>query len=271
MLKINVVYILWANKKDTAITVASETAISIMSIRRSMPDANIIVYVTKKTFKFFIPFLKKFANHILDTVTESRYSLVCKIMTFQRLIDKKIKTFIYFDSDTIIKRDFTKVLPDVDIRFSGFKGGRAYKMTRAEFKFFKKRYKIKNRIPRVCSCVIYVNKLHPPFWNKFKSKLEYVLDVYKDKIEKYKVYQGGLHPRFNDEHYFSMTLFKAGIRPSNVLFNVDIFNSRESKYILHKKNACLKKDDTLMLYCLKEAKEAKIDMSFFNYPRIIPD
>lgn len=112
----NIAYILISTPNDTFY---EQTAISIMTLRKVMPDANVYILVdkdTKSTFKDKRTILEKYSVNIVVVDVPEKFNNRDRSRFIKTSMNKYLPdNFIFIDSDTVICDKFDKIDSNIDI------------------------------------------------------------------------------------------------------------------------------------------------------------
>ena len=99
----NIAYILISTPNDTFY---EQTAISVMTLRKVMPDANVYILVdkdTKSTFKDKRTILEKYSVNIITVDVPTKFNNRDRSRFIKTSMNKYLPdNFIFIDSDTVI-------------------------------------------------------------------------------------------------------------------------------------------------------------------------
>lgn len=106
----NIAYILISTPNDTFY---EQTAISVMTLRKVMPDANVYILVdkdTKSTFKDKRTILEKYSVNIVVVDVPEKFNNRDRSRFIKTSMNKYLPdNFIFIDSDTVICDKFDKI------------------------------------------------------------------------------------------------------------------------------------------------------------------
>lgn len=112
----NIAYILISTPNDTFY---EQTAISVMTLRKVMPDANVYILVdkdTKSTFKDKRTILEKYSVNIITVDVPEKFNNRDRSRFIKTSMNKYLPdNFIFIDSDTVICDKFDKIDSNIDI------------------------------------------------------------------------------------------------------------------------------------------------------------
>ena len=112
----NIAYILISTPNDTFY---EQTAISVMTLRKVMPDANVYILVdedTKSTFKDKRTILEKYSVNIVVVDVPEKFNNRDRSRFIKTSMNKYLPdNFIFIDSDTVICDKFDKIDSNIDI------------------------------------------------------------------------------------------------------------------------------------------------------------
>lgn len=264
----NFVYILWGRDDESATAVAAELCISILSVKKTIPNSKIHLFLCDDNLNFMGKFFEQHIDVIHVGTKDNRTSLVSKFITLRYALEE-IEHFYFLDSDTRVFKDFTQIkLPEL-----GFASYLQTKLSYAPdyvYRFFKRYFGAKrihrpkkndSKFGRVHSGMIHVNQKNVEFWSGFKTQYDKVIDKFLDKIDENSTikYDGHL---FNDEYYFTVVLQQCGLSPQDFVVNKDIFNQHMSDYVEHKFAITI--DKQLKKECCDILKSCDIDSSIME-------
>ncbi|MCI6892030.1 MAG: putative nucleotide-diphospho-sugar transferase, partial [Treponema sp.] len=112
----NIAYILISTPKDTFY---EQTAVSVMTLRKAMPNANVYILVdedTKSTFKDKRTILEKYNVNIITVDVPTKFNNRDRSRFIKTSMNKYLPdNFIFIDSDTIICDNFNSLNTNIDI------------------------------------------------------------------------------------------------------------------------------------------------------------
>jgi len=234
MMSLNVVYFVWVSNSNrskllnktitnqTLQVTCKELGVSILSLRKYSPDTKVTVYIAKDDkdiLSFMIPFLEeqKCQVRFLDE-RDHNDSLFIKFMFFRKALDD-FKRFIYLDIDALVVSDINQ-LPEPEtvdfVPYEKFQNNR-HPMSKKQYKFMKKHFRIKRPFNYVNTYLINVNqcKSNNAFWTKFRNSMDNITKTFMAKCNGVKTDELNI----NDELYFTLAIFKSKAKIQMVPFN----------------------------------------------------
>tara|TARA_Y100000310_G_C20690569_1_gene821923 strand:+ start:2606 stop:3514 length:909 start_codon:yes stop_codon:yes gene_type:complete len=282
------IYMLWGRSEIGSQTIASEAAMSIMSLKQHMPTSKIAVFIHRESMEPFIPFFAKYADYVIDTKCDKYKTYFSKCIMLYDVV-KQFSNFLFLDSDTIVNKDFMHCLPDETLSFAFHcSTSRIAKVKRGEKRFFKSYFKPAGTVfsykGHFNSSVIRVNmEKDIDFWEKYKLTLASLIDDFTylqsvDIDDPYDMlldfrneYGTGLREPFVlDEHYFSIALLLNNLSLRNHTFSPKFYTADNNKYISHKKKTFVHEGASELIEVHKMWQKSGLELSDFLYPRIWP-